>query len=232
MRALFGAVTVTTEVSSRSVPYYSGTKLAVQLPRGGGDVFGTDFSKEKLASIFVLQMAANAVIAIPAPRKMLEIYGGNAPKEGSTADVFMHLIASSLTGIAIMAYLLRYASTEKRMIAFWGTTPYIYQNWKLLLNGTFKLTGFQEDFGVAMLLSFAPALLLWTGMGDTDLIIKYFASTPGLLGTLSLIKYFALTPGLLGTSSFLGSDGLAKTMYGVPIADGTMIATAKKLLKR
>lgn len=207
--AMLVAMTVAAEVSSRTVPYYSATKLAVQLPRGGGGVFGTNLSKEKLAGIFVLQMAANAVIAMPAPGKMLELYGSNAPKKGSAADVFMHYIESALTAIAILTYLSVYTDAEIRTMAIWGTTPNMYQTWNLFLHGSYKSAGFHDGFGVALLLSYAPAVLLWTGKGDTALVIKYFAVVCGLL---SLLLIF-------------GSDDLAKSMFGVSVADGTSLAS-------
>jgi hypothetical protein len=190
--------------AARPVPF-SATKLAVvQIPRGGG-VFGTQLTKENLACVFVLQMAINGAIGLPAPEKLVECYGGAASKPGTAKDVFWHYVGSGSSATAIMAYLSVFTDIEASEIAFWGILPCIYQAWAMLLRGSKKAAGFHEGMGVGAFLSLLPAFLLITGKGNSDLIIKYFV-------------LFSAIDGLVAS---FGNDDMVKFVYGVSIVDGT-----------
>jgi hypothetical protein len=189
--------------AARPVPF-SATKLAMQIPRGGG-VFGTQLNKENLASIFVLQMAINGAIGLPAPEKLVECYGGAASKKGTAEDVFWHYLGGGCASIAIMAYLSVFTNADSSKIAIWGSLPYLYQVWITLVRGAMKAAGFHEGMGVGAFLSLLPVFLLITGKGSSELIIKY-------LTVISAID---------GLVASFGSNDVVKFVYGVSIADGT-----------
>jgi hypothetical protein len=194
-------------VGARPMPFSATKKLVVQIPRGGG-VVGTQLTKENLASIFVLQMAINGAVGLPAPDKLLECYGGVASKKGTAEDFFWHFIGSGSMAMAIMSYLSVFTDADASKIAFWGMLPCIYQAWTTLLRGWTRAAGFHQGTGVGLMISYMPVILLLTGKGNSELIIKYFAAVAGPYG-------------LVGS---FGSKEIIKSVFGVSVDDGTSSA--------